>query len=109
MNKVVVLFAVILIVALALLAFKFLSPELQPDQTTFFDDFENNMSNWTIDSQVPEDPNNPGHSVVWLVERSTNQSFSGNYSVLCWIDGRQDDGTIWITRGASWRDSHSIC
>ncbi len=98
MNKVVVLFAVILIVVLSLLAFKFLIAELQPDQTIFFDDFENDFGNWTIGSQVPEDPNNPGHNVEWLIGRSTNQSYSGEYSVLFWIDGRQDDGTIWITR-----------
>jgi len=98
MHKAVALFAVILVVAAALLAFKFLSPELPPDQTTFFDDFENDFGNWTIGSQVPEDPNNPGQSVEWLVERSSNHSYSGNYSVLFWIDGRQDDGTIWITR-----------
>ena len=101
MNKIVVLFAVSLVLALALLAFKFLNPELQPDQTTFFDDFENDFGNWTVGSQVPEDPNNPGHNVEWLVERSTNQSYSGNYSVLFWIDGRQDDGAIWITRKLS--------
>jgi hypothetical protein len=96
MNKVVVLFTVILIVALSLLAFNFLRPEMQPDQTIFFDDFENNFGNWTIGSQVPEDPNNPGHKVEWIIGRSTNQSYSGEYSVLFWIDGRQDDGTIWI-------------
>ncbi len=99
MNKAVALLAgVILVVALALLAFKFLSPELQPDQTTIIDDFENDFGNWTIGSHVPEDPNNPGHGVEWLVQRSTNHSYSGKYSVLFLIDGRQDDGTIWITR-----------
>jgi hypothetical protein len=98
MNKAVALFAVIIVVVLALLTFKFLSPELQPDQTTFFDDFEGDFSNWTIGSQVPEDPNNPGQNVEWLVERSKNHSFSGKNSVLFFIDGRQDDGTIWITR-----------
>lgn len=98
MNKPVVIFAVITVVALALLTCKFLYSEPQPEQTTFFDDFENHFGNWTIGSQVPEDPNNPGHSVEWLVERSSNQSFSGKNSVLFWIDGRQDDGTIWITR-----------
>jgi len=98
MNKAVVIFAVIVVMALALLTFKFLNSGPQPEQTTFFDDFENHFGNWTIGSQVPEDPNNPGHSVEWLVERSSNQSFSGKNSVLFWIDGRQDDGTIWITR-----------
>jgi len=98
MNKAVALIAVIIVVAFALLAFKFLSPELQPNQTTFFDDFENDFSDWTIGSQVPEDPNNPGQNVEWLIQRSTNHSFSGKYSILFEIDGRQDDGTIWITR-----------
>ena len=98
MNKAVVIFAVIIVVALALLTAKFLNPELQPEQTTFFDDFENDFGNWTIGSHVPEDPNNPGHRVEWHVERSSNHSFSGKNSVLFWIDGRQDDGTIWITR-----------
>ena len=98
MNKAVASITVILVVALSLLVFKFLSPELQPDQTTFFDDFENDFGDWTIGSQVPEDPNNLGLGVEWIIQRSTNHSFSGKYSVLFGIDGRQDDGTIWITR-----------
>ena len=49
-----------------------------------------------FDSQVPEDPNNPGETVAWKIERTSEKSFSGDYSVLFQIDGRQDDGTIWL-------------
>jgi len=51
-----------------------------------------------FDSQVPEDPNNPGETVAWKIERTSDNSLSGNYSVSFQIDGRHDDGTIWLGR-----------
>jgi hypothetical protein len=62
------------------------------------EDFENGFGEWAIDADVPPDPNNPGHFVEWSITRSTDVASSGQYSLKFFIDGRQDDGTIWIER-----------
>ncbi|MEN3051546.1 MAG: hypothetical protein ABC596_07055 [Candidatus Methanosuratincola petrocarbonis] len=59
--------------------------------------FETGYGGWAPDADVPIDPNT-GQPVDWDVERSTDASSSGMYSLKFFIDGRQDDGTIWIER-----------
>jgi len=98
MNKRFVLITTAVIFAIAILGVWLLLPKLQPEPTFFSDSFEKDFSDWTLDSQVPEDPNNPGETVAWKIERTSDNSFSGDYSVLFQIDGRQDDGTIWLER-----------
>jgi hypothetical protein len=97
MNKTTTLLIVV-VVAGALLATVILLTRPQPEQETFSEDFESGFDAWSADSDVPEDPNNPGNPVAWAIVRVSNNSFSGNYSVLMSIDERQDDGTIWIER-----------
>lgn len=62
------------------------------------EDFEDGFGDWVIDADVPLDPNNPGHYVEWSITRSTDVASSGRYSLKFFIDGSQDDGTIWIER-----------
>lgn len=65
---------------------------------TFKEDFENGFGEWVVDAEVPFDPNKPGNYVEWNITRSTDVASSGQYSLKLFIDGRQDDGTIWIER-----------
>ncbi len=67
-------------------------------EQTMREDFEDGFGDWVIDADVPLDPNNPGHYVEWSITRSTDVASSGRYSLKFFIDGRQDDGTIWIER-----------
>lgn len=60
--------------------------------------FEQGLGEWVKDAHVPPDPNNPGHPVAWEVNRVTSLSHSGQYSIELYVDGRQDDGTVWIER-----------
>ncbi|MGQ9539001.1 MAG: hypothetical protein ACUVTE_05425 [Candidatus Bathycorpusculaceae bacterium] len=62
------------------------------------ENFEDGFGEWVADADVPQDPNNPGHPVEWHIHRVTGISHSGQYSLELFIDGRQDDGTIWIER-----------
>ncbi len=59
------------------------------------EDFE---SEWQIGADVPEDPNCPGREVAWAVDISDDRAKGGSYSARFYLDGRQDDGTIWMTR-----------
>jgi hypothetical protein len=98
MNKRIMTIALFAIVAICVLAAWLQFPRLQPEQTTLTDDFENSYGEWIPDSGVPRDPNNPAETVAWTIERVSNNSYSGIHSLLLQIDGRQDDGTIWIER-----------
>jgi hypothetical protein len=71
----------------------------KPDQ--YDEGFEQDFGGWTGDADVPPDPNNPGSLVDWNVSRVTSPVKSGQYSVELYIDGRQDDGTVWIEKELS--------
>jgi hypothetical protein len=60
--------------------------------------FEQGLGDWVKDADLPLDPNNPGHFVAWNISRVNSLSFSGQYSLELFIDGRADDGTIWIEK-----------
>lgn len=62
----------------------------------YFESFENGFGRWVVDADVPEDPNNPGQPVEWHISRTSDIAHSGQNSLEFFIDGRQDDGTIWI-------------
>jgi len=63
--------------------------------------FEEGFDDWAVDADVPLDPNNPGSFVEWNITRSRDIAHFGEYSLKFFIDGRQDDGTIWIERKLS--------
>jgi len=74
---------------------------LYPKPLAYSESFEKGFGEWVADADVPSDPNNPGHQVAWNVSRVTSLVHSGQYSVELYIDGRQDDGTVWIERRIS--------
>lgn len=71
---------------------------LFPRSVAHSEDFEKDFGGWDKDAQVPKDPNNPGYPVAWEVTRVTTVSHSGQFSTQFYIDGRQDDGTVWIEK-----------
>ncbi len=69
------------------------TPTATPTPTqnqTLTSDFENGLGNWTADVDLPQ------QQVDWNVTTVANVSSTGNHSVLLYMDGRQDDGTVWI-------------
>lgn len=69
---------------------------------------EENFGEWTTSKHVPLDPNNPSHPVQWHIRRVSNISHSGMYSVELFIDGKQDDGTIWLERKINAKENTQI-
>ena len=94
-KTIVLIILAVVIAAGAFIAWSFL---FYNASQTIKEDFENGFGEWAIDADVPPDPNNPGHFVEWSITRSTDVASSGQYSLKFFIDGRQDDGTIWIER-----------
>lgn len=64
--------------------------------TAFADSFENGIDDWEQGADLPEDPNNPGHPVAAHLKHGKAQAADGAWSVEAYIDGRQDDGTVWL-------------
>ena len=99
MKKLVyALIAAVIVVTVLTALILLYQPQQQPQPQTFTYNFEDDFDDWTADSHVPQDPNNPGELVDWRIEVAGNVSFSGDKSVLLYIDGTQDDGTVWIER-----------
>jgi hypothetical protein len=69
------------------------------EPTTFFDGFEDGLGVWSPDGDLPMDPNNPGNEVAWIIAVSKEHFSTGQSSALFYIDGSQDDGTIWLEKG----------
>lgn len=79
-----------------------------PKPIVYDEGFEEDFGGWIGDADVPPDPNNPGSLVDWNVSRVTSPVKSGQYSVEFYIDGRQDDGTVWIERKLSVKTNSKI-
>lgn len=69
-----------------------------PFSISYQEGFEGDLSNWERGAHVPEDPNNPGNPVAWSIDVSDEQADEGSHSAKYQLDGRQDDGTIWLAR-----------
>jgi len=79
-----------------------------PKPVIYDEDFEDDFGGWTGDADVPPDPNNPGSLVNWNISRVTSPVKSGQYSMKIYIDGRQDDGTVWIEKELSAKRNSQI-
>lgn len=68
-----------------------------PKPFVYSEGFEQDFGGWMKGADVPLDPNT-GNSVAWNVSQVASLAHSGQYSVELSIDGRQDDGTVWIEK-----------
>lgn len=106
MEKIYAVFAALIAVGLIVGILGALN--VYPNSQTINEGFENGFGEWTTDADVPPDPNNVSQPVEWHINRVTNVSHSGQYSLELFIDGRQDDGTIWIERKISVKKNSQI-
>jgi hypothetical protein len=103
--------AILITVAVAIVILSVLYVNLAPRVIT--DDFEQDtgqgdLGEWFINGDVPQDPNNPGHTVQWHIRRVSNISRSAAHSMELFIDGKQDDGTLWLERKISVKKTAQI-
>ncbi|MGE5556651.1 MAG: hypothetical protein ACM3UY_10420 [Methanocella sp.] len=98
MKKTIYIIAAVVIIAAVLTGIILIQPSQKPQTTTINQGFEDGLGDWVTGADVPADPNHPGQTVNWTINVVSNQSFAGNRSAQFYIDGSQDDGTIWLTR-----------
>ena len=106
MEKIYAVFAALIAVGLIVGILGALN--VYPNSQTISEGFENGLGEWVTDADVPLAPNNVSQPVEWHINRVTNVSHSGQYSLELFIDGRQDDGTIWIERKISAKKNSQI-
>jgi len=59
--------------------------------------FEDDWAAWTVGRDLPTDPNRPGDRAVGSdVGVTTRKSTDGETACRLFIDGSQDDGTVWV-------------
>ncbi len=86
-------FSCSLLLALALTGCDLVAPPLLIVQ----EGFEAGLKDWAKGSDVPPDPNSR-KPVAWAIDLAQEQVAGGNWSTRWFLDGRQDDGTIWLMR-----------
>lgn len=74
------------------------SPLPAPPDLVLQEGFETGLDGWEKDYELPPDPNRPGEVVAWSIETSAGPAAEGVFSARFFVDGRQDDGTIWLVR-----------
>ncbi len=72
------------------------TPTSQP--ISFEERFEEALDRWQQGSDVPDDPDRPGQPVFWSIKVSPEQAAEGGSSARFTLDGKMDDGTIWLAR-----------
>ncbi|MFN4218288.1 MAG: hypothetical protein ACK4HB_03295 [Candidatus Bipolaricaulia bacterium] len=70
---------------------------LTPPAVVVRQGFEVGWEGWQKGSDVPQDPQT-NRPVAWAIELSTKQFKEGYGSARFFLDGRQDDGTIWLAK-----------
>lgn len=80
-----------------------------PQPTLDNGSFEDGLNSWTIGRDLPTDPNVEGDQPVESdVSVSTDYAVDGDRSCALFIDGRQDDGTLWVQQRATLDDSTQL-
>jgi len=67
-------------------------------ESTVEEGFERGLGNWERGAEVPQDGDRPNQTVEWSIELSNEQVKGGQATARFFLDGKHDDGTIWLTR-----------
>ncbi len=91
-------FKIYLIVSILMVVGVLAAWHFYSEPVIFSESFEQDFGGWVEGADVPSDPTNPGQYVAWNISRVASPAHSGKYSVRLYVDGRQDDGTVWIEK-----------
>jgi len=100
-RRYIIILGLVLIVVIAFGFYIFMNRP-RPQAVSIAENFEGgDFSLWLPDSDVPMDPNNPGQPVNWSITTTQEIVFEGSYAAQFFLDGSQDDGTIWLEQEVS--------
>ncbi|WP_188879886.1 hypothetical protein [Halarchaeum grantii] len=69
--------------------------------------FESGLAGWERGRELPTDPNT-GAPVASAVTVSDEQASEGSRAASFFIDGRQDDGTLWVAQTTDLSDADTL-
>ena len=106
-------YSIALLTAIAIVIGAIIALQINLAPQVITEDFEQNIGEenfgeWSANAYVLPDHDSPGNSVQWHIRRASNISHSGAYSAELFIDGKQDDGTIWLERKISVKQNAQI-
>ncbi|MDP3093781.1 MAG: BsuPI-related putative proteinase inhibitor [bacterium] len=67
-------------------------------QPPYFESFESGLGGWQTDHEIHCEQEIHPCLFEWSIERSTEQAQHGNYSLESFLNGINDDGTIWMEK-----------
>ncbi|WP_435100426.1 hypothetical protein [Halarchaeum sp. P4] len=73
------------------------APTDEPEPRVENASFENGLAEWETGRELPTDPNT-GQPVATTIAASSDRASDGSQSVSFFIDGRQDDGVLWVAQ-----------
>jgi hypothetical protein len=91
-NRIILL--TIILVITGILTYTLLINGEEP--IVIYSEFTSGLETWVKDTDLPLDPNNPSHKVAWNITHIEDPINNTNGVVSLYIDGSQDDGTIWV-------------
>jgi len=70
--------------------------------------FESELDGWTVGRDLPDDPNNDGEPVDSDAGVTDERASDGEHALELYIDGSQDDGTLWVEQAAPLDDVEKL-
>lgn len=90
--------AIALAAVASLGAVEWAAAAVPPPRATSVESFEHGFGGWRADHHIDCEADDPPCPFDWSIERSTEQARDGRYSLRGFLDGRWDDGSIWVER-----------
>jgi hypothetical protein len=73
------------------------SQQIADAGTVVWQGLQAGLGRWSTDADVPFDPN-IGLCRQWQIASTRTEAYEGDASLFLYLDGRSDDGTIWVER-----------
>ena len=87
-------------------------PEESPDDDPVAEltngSFEDDLNEWTVGTDLPEEPGDSTEKVGHGAEVVTKNASEGSASVEFFLDGSADDGTIWVAQRADLSSTDAV-
>ena len=93
-RNLLIIVGILSIIILGVISYVYFFQNDEPVE--IIDGFTLGLGDWEKDKDLPMDPNNPGNEVAWNITHFQDLTNPSNGVVRLYIDGSQDDGTIWI-------------
>ncbi len=102
------LLAMALAVVASLGAVEGAAADVRAPSVTYVESFERGFGGWRPDHHIHCEAEDPPCPFDWSIDRSTEQARDGRYSLRGFLDGRWDDGSIWVERPVDVRRAREV-